>query len=217
MTPRAAIDIVISDYDSVDPTDLDNSPLRTKYLHFLQHIYNYVWNIREWEWTYKEAPITVIANSGSAALPTDFQEIGSQGVLMDSKRVQFFPKPKYVVERLRRAGNAGFGSVLNIFAVWGGSLQLPYAVSTDTVFTLFYRMRPEMLADATPGVDMTIPDRYAHTVIIPGLIFRSQEKKQDARQTWSQQFNSGISQMAVAENPSKFENAKMPLARRGVW
>jgi hypothetical protein len=211
MTPAAAISIIISDYDSADPTDADNAALRVKYLRFLQHIYSYVWNIREWEWTYKEATVTITAGNNYVALPTDFQSLGQQGSLYDQNGLQFVPKARYIVERLRRSG----GSSTGIFAVWGGKIQLPYAVSATTVLTIFYRLRAETLADGS--TEMTIPDRYAHTVIIPGLVFRAQEKKQDARETWSQQFNSGLSQMAAEENPSKFENVRMPLMMRGGW
>ena len=210
MTPRDLISIVISDYDSVDPTDSDNTALRAKYLRFLQHIYNYVWNVREWEWTYKEAPLTIVSGADSVALPTDFQSIGQQGTLFDSGGTPLYPKARYVVERMRRAGG-GWG----FFAVWGGKIQVPSIVSSDTLFNFFYRQRAETLADDT--TEMVVPDRYAYTVFLPGLVFRSQEKKVDERKTWSEQFQAGLSQMAASENPSQHEVVRMPLAMRGGW
>jgi hypothetical protein len=216
--PGALVDIIITDYDGVDPTDADNALLRAKYIRFLQHIYNYVWNVREWEWTYKESALSMAAAANSVALPTDFQSIGSHGSLYQGT-LRFTPRPRYYVERLR--GEGGLQST--VFSVWGSKVQIPYTVSAITAFTLFHRFMPETMVDGpaeeppAPPTDMLIPERYVHTVLLPGLIFRSQEKKQDARKTWSDQFNAGLTQMASEENPGKFESARMPLAVRGGW
>lgn len=217
MIPGALVDIVITDYDGVDPTDADNANLRVKYLGFLQHVYNYVWSVREWEWTYKESAVIADIGDYTLPLPTDFQSIGSQGSLFDdARRIRMSPKPRWMVERLRREGSmSGVGTP--IFAIWSSFIQLPYIVPIGAAFTLFHRFAPEALVDGAEAEEMLIPDRYARTVLLPGLLFRTQEKKQDSRKTWSEQFNAGLAQMASEENPSKHEGVRMPLAVRGAW
>lgn len=212
---KTLIDVVISDYDSVDETDSDNAALRSKYRRFLQHVYNYVWSVREWEWTYKESALSVLAGADNVALPTDFLSIGRQGSLFDTnRRVSLRPKAKWLVERVRREGSIG-GMTVDCFAVWAGKIQLPYVVSAATPLILFHRFRPETLVDN--ATEMTIPDRYAETVLLPALIWKAQTKKQDARPTWGEQFQAGLSEMAANENPLLNEPLKMPLAVKGAW
>ena len=213
-TPKALIDSVISDVDGIDPTDVDNALLRAKYLRALQQIHNFVWNVREWEWTYKEsAALSMTAGTNYVALPIDFGSIGQQGSLFDeNRRIRLYPKAKYVIERMRRETS---GSNSPIFAVWEGKIQIPYVVASTTPFRLFHRLRPPVLADGI--VEMSIPDRWTDVVLYPGLVWKSMTKKQDDRQTWAQQFQAGLSQMASDENPSLHENVRMPLAIRGGW
>jgi hypothetical protein len=214
--PTTIIDEVISDYDDVDPTDADYATLRAKYRRFLQHVYNYVWNVREWEWTYKESSLTILSAGNNVALPNDFLSIGQQGSLFDNGRgVALRPKAKWIVEKLRRQGPLG-GLNADIFAVWQSKIQIPYTVGSNTAFTLFHRFRPDTLLD-DGATEMLLPDRYAETVLKPALVWRSQTKKQDARPTWGEQFQAGLSHMAAAENPLLAEPAKMPLALKGVW
>jgi len=208
------IDAVIQDYDAVDPTDVDNSPLRAKYLRYLQQIYNYVWNIREWEWTYAETLINGNANQDYLALPETYLGMGQQGSLWnDSLRLRLYPKAKYFVERIRRENAQG--SAVPIFGIWGGQIQLSYVMTTPTPFRLFHRILPETLTD--DDTPFTIPNRWELVVLLPGLVWKSQTKKQDARPTWGQQFQAGLSQMAAAENPSQHELLRMPVAVRRGW
>lgn len=214
-TPTTIIDEVIEDYASVDPSDADNVQLRKKYLRFLQHVYNYIWNVREWEWTYKESALSMLAGASSVALPDDFHSIGHQGSLFDdARRVGLIAKSRWEVERYRKQGNVG-GLHLDIFAVWGGLLQIPYVVTSATSFTLFHRFTPEILLD--DGSDVILPHRYVETVLKPALVWKVQTKKQDARPTWGEQFQAGLSQMAANENPMVNSPVKMPSASKGSW
>ena len=208
------IDTIIRDYDAVDPTDSDNAALRAKYLIYLQQIYNYVWNIREWEWTYAETPITGTAGRDYLDLPETFESMGQQGSLWnDSLRLRLYPKAKYFVERIRRENAQG--SAVPIYGIWAGQIQLSYVMTSSTPFKLFHRVMPETLTDDdTPFV---MPSRWEMVVLLPGLVWKSQMKKQDARQTWGQQFQAGLSQMAAAENPSQHELLRLPVAVRRGW
>ena len=217
MTPTAAITSVITIHDDVDPSDPSTAALRTKYLSFLQQLHDYVWSAREWEWTWKEATLSVLANASSAALPSDFLSIGSQGALHDPQGVRMRPVSRYVLERLLRGGGAGSRPAISVFSIWGGSVRLPFTATSTTAYTFFYRYRSPTLADGGIGAEMPIPDRYVNTVLIPGLIWKSMTKKNDARETWGQQFQAGLAQMVSEENPLNFAGMKMPMAIRGGW
>ena len=217
--PLYVIDEVIQDYDSLDPSDGDYARRRVRLLGYLQKIHTYVWNFHEWNWTYKETPFTITAGQNSKDLATaipDFLEWGYNGSLFDTDRkIRLREKTMYVLERTRQQlGGTGFN--YSYFAIFGGKIQIPYITPSTLNLTAFHRFYPAQLVDGTtpftPGLD-----KYVDTVLIPGLLFRSQQSKQDARETWGQQFMQGLIQMSAVENPVKTGTRRMPLAVRGAW
>lgn len=201
----------ISFYDGVDPDDADNALRRVRLLNFLQHIYDYVWNYRTWQWTYAETTITVGAGDDFVTLPDDYAEMSPSGRLT-LQRTSYHEISPLKMHRLRKEGP---GSLLNVFSIYGGNINIPSAVSGSTIFDIFYRVRPEALTDDSTA--LVIPDRYANLVLLPGLIFRTQEGKNDARSTWKEQFQAGLSQMASLENPLKTAANRWPMSYPGAW
>lgn len=216
MNADALIDQAITFYDDVGADDGHNTRRRSQLLLYLQHIYNYVWSFRPWEWTYTEATVIVTAVNGDfVALPADYLEFSHNGGLFDTaRRIHMKEKPSHLIQKIR-AESPTSGLSYAIFGVWAGKIQLPYTVTADTSFLAVYRKKAEVLTDA--ATELTIPDRYADTVILPGLVWRAQESKSDARETWAAQFREGMIQMCVQENPVKTGMRKMPLAVRGAW
>lgn len=210
---KSIIDSAINFYDGVDADDADNSARRARLLNFLQHIYDYVWNYRTWQWTYKKSTITITAGNDSVALPTDYAEFSPSGGLTDqSSRTRFYEISPLEMNRIRVEGP---GSTLNVFSIFDGKIQIPAAVSANKIFDIFYRMRAETIADST--ATLVIPDRYVNLVLLPGLIFRTQEGKNDARTTWKEQFQAGLSQMASLENPLKTRTVRWPMSYPRAW
>lgn len=218
-TPKGLIDNAISYYDDAEPDEAQNAKRRARLLLFLQHIYDYVWNYREWEFTYKEgAALVVLANGNNVALPTEYMEFSKRGSVFDTaRRIRLQEVSIHLVERMRNElSSASGGGVLNDgFAVSQGKIQLPYTVSSNTSLVPFYRIRAETLVDDT--TPMLIPDKYANLVLLPGLVVRTQESKQDARETWGKQFVEGLSQMCMLEQPQKSAVRRLPLHTRGAW
>lgn len=218
-TPKDVIDTVIRDYDSVDPADADYAARRVRLLGYLQMILRYVWNFHEWNFTYKELAFTIAANANSADIATvlpDFLEFGYNGSIFDTDRkIRLREKTMYVLERTRQQmGSSGFN--YSYFAVFGGKIQIPYTATSLLNLLAFYRFVAPTLADDTTPFTFGL-DKYTDTVLIPGLLFRSQQSKQDAREVWGQMFQQGLVQMSTVENPVKTGTRKMPLAVRGAW
>lgn len=214
--PKAIIDEHITIYDGLDPNDDSITSRRVQLTAFLQHINSYIHNYREWEWTYKESDITIAAGNLNANLPTDFMEFGSNGSLfVSSTGERLVEKSRYYVERLIWEHDVNNGINTRYFAISGGTITRTFLMTVNTLHTLYYRRTPETIAYNT--TTMLIPDKYIETVIKPGLVFRSQQSKNDARDIWGGQFRDGLSQMCKVENPVKTSIRRMPLAIRGAW
>lgn len=211
MNPKLIIDSVIADEDGGVVTDADNAPRRALLLKRLQMINDYVHNYRPWEWTFKEGNVTVLVNTNSIALPTDFLEFGEDGSVHDAAGNEWRRNGRGFIERLRKQGANSF--VAFCYAIWDGKIQLAYSPTTATVFTLYYRRRAEVLVDNTTA--MLIPDRYRSTVIDPGLTARAQESKQDSRDSWFGYLREGLTQMCKLENPMQTRGMRWPSAIRG--
>jgi len=227
MNPAAIITEVMTAYDGVDGTDVDNVGRRARYLMWLQHTNNYVHMYREWEWTFATTTLTIIADplnvaydGGNAiALPANFLEMSRNGGLCDSTGLKWGEVSVYQMQRLR---TEGLGNVsVPVFAIFGGRIQIPYVVTSDLAFTLIYRIAPDVLVDnvTPPVIEMTIPGRYKDLVIIPGLIHRSQESKNDARvDRWAGYFTDGLAIMCARENPLQTKFKQFPGSLPGgMW
>jgi hypothetical protein len=204
MTGAEAISSVISYYDGSDPTDSDQDRHRLRLLHWLQHIYEYVWNYREWEWTFK-------SDSIDNNLPADFMEFGRNGGLWSTETGErWHEESKYTIARLNKEARGT--SQLKVFALSSGSLNgaIVTPINTPTNFDIYYRRIAETIAD--DEVALITPDKYCRTVILPGLIFRAQHGKNDARSEFGGMFREGLAQMCANENPVKTSMGRMPMA-----
>jgi hypothetical protein len=227
LTPQTVINQVLGAYDGVDWLDADNANRRATLLLFLQHIYDYVWNFREWEWTFCETDLTAATGDNFAPLPIDpasppvWLEFGRNGGLWGPDKRRYREVSKYTLERYRQ-GQATLQRDAGIFTIAGGCIQLPAAATGSLVLTAFHRFAPEILVDANePAPPATyafiMPARFVNTVLIPGLVFRMQESKNDARDTWGGQFRDGLAQMCAIENPMKTGTHRLPYAVPNAW
>lgn len=214
--------------DGRDPTDGDLTARRVRLAAVLNHVNSYVHNYREWEWTYDETAFTVAgANSYAYIVDTetaplvitpgaipDFLEFGRQGHLYRGE-TRMVETTRFRMQRLRRSGS-GSGSDRR-FAIFGGAFQFVTALGSNTDFVAFHRIRAESITDPNATTELRIPDKYKQTVILPGMMWKSQLGKQDAREDWANQFVEGLSQMCALENPIKTQQRRLPLAMSGVW
>jgi hypothetical protein len=204
-------------YDNVTATDAQNTTRRARLLVYLQHVYSYVFALREWQWVFMETPFTIAAQANSAPLSvlTSFMRFGRNGSIFDTdRRIRMREKTRYIEQRTKQQlGGTGFN--YPFFAITGGNIQIPYTSSSILNLVGYYVRKPEVLTDTAAA--LLIPDPYGDTVLLPGLAFRAQESKQDARETWKNQFRDGISEMLMIENPSQTATRRLPLAVRGAW
>lgn len=206
---KEIIDNVLQNWDGVDPDDADNAKRRARLLQFLQSIYEYVWNFREWEWTLKEDTVTILAGNSSIALPTGFLELGRSGsVFQGSERWTEVSRHKF--ERIKNE----LTSSPHIFCIYNGKLNIPRSVSSNTAFKMFFRFQADTLADTTNP--FTMPPRYTNLVFIPGLAQQAEVSKQGTQDVWAKQFQAGLAQMCSLENPGRTEVRRLPHAVR-AW
>lgn len=226
MTPSAIITQLIEIVDGISSSDADNDPRRARILFWLQFINNFVHLYREWEWTYASAQLTILGSSlaptydggNKIVLPTNFLETSRHGGLYDTTGRRWQEESVYMLQRLRAEGlNSDQASSFSIF---NSRIQIPFITSSDLVFNLVYRMRPDVLVDdlTAPITEMTIPDRYKETVIIPGVIHKMKEAENDARTAqWAGYFTDGLQQMCERENPVQTRFRQWPKAIRRGW
>lgn len=214
MTDSAIISAVLNYYDAIDADDADNLGRRARLLRFLDQIYTFVWNIREWEWTFNEDTVSISAGANTGTLPDDFMEFSRQGGLWSPDHVRMTEVTRRQLYRYR---NETAGSTnTRIFAIAGGAVQLGYTASSAQVLPIAYRMISDSAAFTdTDADDPIIPAKYHATVLIPGLVYKAQVTKQDSRQNWAGEFKEGLAQMCAVENPSKTGVIRMPLSVRG--
>ena len=199
MTGKALIDNAIAFYDNVDPDDFDNAGRRARLVRYAQQVYNYIWNFREWSWTYEEDTTTIDPPDAVTDLPDDFMEWGKNGSLFDTDRhIRLSEVSKLVLERRFREFTNGSIN-MPIFSVWANQIHIPYAVTDTLNLTLFYRFIPDVIDDTDDTNELTIPDRYMTTVVQPGLVSLTQLSKEDARDDWKGLFRASSLDNCVSE------------------
>ena len=213
MTPAGAIDIIMRDYDKVDPADSNNSALRTQYLGFLQDVYDYAFDFRDFEWTFDETNVTLSSGQNSVALGTTFAGFGTHGGLWDSsRRVRLTERSKSYIKALREEGPLTDSLE---FAIFDSKFQFPFTASSNITYRAFHRVRAETLVDNT--TEMVLPDRWCRRIVLAGLRVRSQLAKSDARQDWKGLLKDGMGQLCRDENPLRSGVQKMPMGVSAGW
>jgi hypothetical protein len=203
---------VLGDYENVDELDADNADRLARLLNFLRHVDSYVHNFREWPWTYKEGFITAAAPADSyVAYPEDFLELGKQGGLFNPVTGRPMRElSRYQVSRARRLPSAS-SYVYGAYAQWDNKFFFCSALGT-TPIPIFYRRTADDLSE--PENPLLLPDKYIRITLLPALVWRTQNMKNDDRAVWAQTMQAGLAQMCVLENPGKNGPQKMPMANR---
>lgn len=110
------------------------------------------------------ATLTVLSGASSVALPADYQE-GRSLTASDGEWTQCTPEQ---LEERRAAGSAD-----KAYAIFGGSLHLPFAVGSDTALTLAYWTRVPALSDTNTEnwVSTNHPGLYMWLTLAEAAVF----------------------------------------------
>lgn len=223
-TTGAMIDAAISIAEEMDPLDFDSTDHEVKLLHYLQEIFDEVWNYRTWPFSMRLATVTIPAASSSADLPADFQEVSHLGgvYLSGTGAVLSWVPPQVLLEQ-REAGS-GSTDTPDVFSIWDQSLttgrqkiQVPTSGSGYSL-RLYYKAKSPTLVNATDGTNnlFFIPDSYHQSVLFSGLVWRLRKDKGDER-GWEEMYKEGLARMCRIERPGKSEVQRMPRAYIGGW
>lgn len=212
MTPATAIDVVIRDYDGSSPVDATNAGRRVQLLGYLQQMNDLIHNFREWPWTYTANTISITAGNKTATLPATFMRVGQHGGLFETATRQLYREiPVYTLMRLRYLLSNPYPYV---FSIIRPNLEIPQNATTTLSLTLIHRTLAQTLADGS--TEMTIPDAYGRSVILPALIAASRRSVNDARPDWGALLKDGLSMMCAAENPCLSEIQELPVQFPGA-
>lgn len=225
MTAAALLDLVLSYTDNISATDADNAVRRTRVLQALQEIYEEVWNFREWRFKLTSGTVTVLNNTSSIAMPSDFLDMGSEGAVYSAAGIKMVEQPAQRLLEWRQLG-IGTGSPVDTFAIFNFDatsglplFQLPNTVSGNTAFTVWYNRVAPTLADSVTAATSKlhfIPAQYHNTVLLPGVVAKIRKQKGDTRD-WAGQYAAGLTSMALRERPRKTAVQQLPRAIVGSW
>jgi hypothetical protein len=172
------VDYELARIEKVAPADAENADLRALALSHVIEIWAYVWTAYDWGFKRKSGTVTVLINTCSIALPSDFSDFGvygsvrraSDGCLLADKQHD----PQYVSELQRLSTDRGEA---DCFAVYGTAATTPFGpllqtryVSAATALNLWYSMVPPTLDESTNVDNLNfIPAQFHYPVLIPGL------------------------------------------------
>ncbi len=173
-----------TDNDSGSPADYANR--RTRLLVYLRETVDEIWWLRDFSWEMVRSTVTVPAGQGYASVPSDFHDWGHEGTLytvdgypMDSvqeREILDLRERNYRTDSPRRYSVFGFDAATGLKRI-----QIPYNDSA-VVLPIWYLSRPPDLDEAgNNGNLIRIPLQYHRRVVVPGVRYRAEEAKSDAR------------------------------------
>lgn len=218
LTTKTAIGGALKYFEGLTQDDLANSKNRSQLLILLQGIMDELENERDLKFLYKTETITVLQGTSSIALPTDFKEIGEEGSVWIPalNREVIGPKQQQEVLRERLRGSSSPKEV-EIYGLWDSLFQTVVA-PVDTVIDLYYVRTPTALQDSSDiseaGIDNStvflLPSHYHYSVLMPGLLSRSNIVKDELKQTMAEVYERNKAKMYVRERARRGDIEMFP-------
>ena len=209
---KTLIDAVLLRTENQSSTDAANSPRRTRILEWTQQVFDEVWNHRPWAWTHSSTTLTISGGSSSAALPSDFQEIGPEGGAWQSSGITNpfrleEVSPQQIIELQQGSQSFAIHSKFAVFGVndtIGTQLFQTAKCSGSINFNVNYKIQAPTLADldSTSSNLQYIPASYHYSVLLPGvqaLSARSKGHKQ-LQSDYFAAYSRGLSSMRARED-----------------
>jgi hypothetical protein len=198
------IDEVFERTDNVRGSPADYVDRRLRLLVYVREIVDELWWLRDWSWQMVRNTVTFAAGDGFALVPADFHDWGHDGALY---KVDGCPMRRsnerdiqILRERNHRTTNPEQYAMFGLDTATAVKLiQIPFN-DADLVLPIWYQSLPPVL-DETANVDnlRRIPAQYHRRVVVPGVRYRSEEAKSDAR---------------AAKTEEKYETGKAWMLKR---
>lgn len=198
-------------FEGLTPDDLANTRNRAQFLLMLQQVEYEVENGRDLQYLYKDDLTITLAQGGNTAIPpADYRDMGAGGKIYVPAIPRELDGPKQDSEILAlRYENGGAGRCIEEFGYWNKLFQFAVADAAYT-FAVHYLRQSQLLADSTDptlAVDnstvLLMPLEYHYTVLLSGVLSRSNMVKDELRNEQANVYERGKAQMYVRERPRR--------------
>lgn len=215
MTCSELRDQIIGHSDNTAPSDSDVTDLGTRILEELIAIVNDVAFRRPWRWR-RRTSTALTFSSGAITVPTDFAEFGPFGGLYNvatGEDLDEVDEKEIMMLRQRLSTRTDIFAIFDQDTTSGlQELQVPFTGSGFQAYTSYLCAPPTL--DYTTNNDklkVAIPVQYHQLVLVPGVQWRRQRSKGDARSSEYQgQYEAGINAMRRNEKQRRTESVQMP-------
>jgi hypothetical protein len=198
-------------FEGLDPSDLAQTRNRAQALLLLQQVLFEVENERDLKYLYKDdATLTLASGASTMAPPADYRDMGMEGAIWVPALSRNIDGPKQDEEIFRlRYENGNAPRIIEEFGFWAGLFQFAKADALYT-FTLHYLQQSQTIVDSSDPTlvvdDSTVllmPVQYHHTVLLSGMLSRTNMVKDELRNAQAEVFNRNRAQMFVRERPRR--------------
>lgn len=220
MTVTEVIDQVIERSDNIKGTPADYSDRRLRLLDYLREVVDEIWWLRDWPWRMKSGTVTVPAGAGAVVVPADFNDWGHEGGIYGADGQPLDPVSEREILDLREAGHrSDTPDRYSIFdedstgmaPTYRKMLQFPMNDAAVTL-KLWYQATPPALDESSNNNNLRfIPVQYHRNTIVPGVRFKSQQSKSDARSAQSKvEYEAAKAAMLTAEARDRNRIRQLP-------
>jgi len=215
-----AIDQIVARGEDVADTDADDSSRRVRAQEDLNEIWIVVWGDRPWPWKRKEKQVTVPANQGYIAVPTDFDSVGHYGglfVAATGRRLDYMAPQEF--QELKRSPGLTGGDDPGFYSLYDQEATTPFALriqvitnTNEIVFDLSYEKVAPYLDEDDDDTDLNmISEQWQRAVIIPGAkALRKLDLGDITQAQFELQMKRGLRLMRASERPGQDTTEKLP-------
>jgi hypothetical protein len=218
VTLTELIDKVLAFTDNVAPTDLYYAARRVRIVSLLNQVSSDVWATRSWPFAMRFDSLPVPAGEGFTAVPEDFGELSEIGLVWDMATGRELSEALNA-QQLVRGDLSGVTRAPYLYSIHGydetSGRKTIYINrnDSDVELGLSYKALPPVFDEELTDPQLNVfPPPCHESVLLPGVIARTQKSKGDARE-WQSTYINGLALMVRTERPAKTVVQRMP---RGV-
>jgi hypothetical protein len=202
--------LILEKYENADPAQLvDITDRWERIVHFAQRSVDEIWYDRAWPFSMATSALAMVG--GSAARPSTFAGLSSEGGMWDSSG-RVWQEIGYQDMVVIRARHTNTGE--RLFSV-GATVLVPDTASTAS-FTLAYQATaPELTAQ---GTSQPVPLPYAFwQAIVLGAVALLKSESGDQRPQWGLQYQAALARQQRLWRSQATRPLRLPITVGGQW
>lgn len=205
MNVTEILDEVKQHTDNIMGSPADYTDRRARLLVYLRETVDDLWWLRDWPWRMKRSTVTF--TNGEGIVPVDFHDWGHDGALYNNENDAMDVADQRTVMDLReRNYQTATPRLYSMFGLddsgmaptYRKLIQIPYGASL-TLPIYYLSLPPTLDEGANVNAIKRVPEQYHRSVIVPGVRYRAERSKSDAR---------------AAESKIEYEEGKKAMLRK---